>query len=317
MNSTLKAAPSKLRCAAIGECMLELSNIDSSVFGLQNLKFGGDTLNTAIYMARQGIDVDYITALGDDKWSDEMLKAWQLEQIGTDLIAQVPNRVPGLYAIQTFEGGEREFYYWRNESPARELFELKQSSQLLLKLMAFDYLYLSGITLSLYSAKVLERLWDFFAQYKAQGGKLVFDSNYRPRNWPDANVARQCFDKIARYSAIVLPTLDDEQLFNPKLTLEQCQDHYQQLGVNELVIKLGSQGCLVCSNGQSQLVPTVAVKAIDTTSAGDSFNATYLAARMKNLTTTEAAKHAHRVAGEVIQYQGAIIDIANQPFIDE
>lgn len=302
-----------LRCASIGECMLELSSEQGSVFGAQTLRFGGDTLNTAIYMARQGGNVDYITALGDDKWSDEMLASWQSEQLGTQLIAQVPGRVPGLYAIQTFADGEREFSYWRKESPARELFELKQNDDLLAQLMTFDYIYLSGITLSLYSQEVLERLWLFFAEYKAQGGKLVFDSNYRPRNWPNAKIARQCFDKIASYCEIVLPTLDDEQLFDASLTLEQCQSYYQRLGVKELVIKMGPEGCLVCTEDKAVLVPTTPVEAVDTTAAGDSFNGTYLAARMKGHCAQVAAQYAHQVAGAVVQYPGAIIDKAAQP----
>ena len=306
-------AKKPLQCAAIGECMLELSSEQGSVFGAQTLRFGGDTLNTAIYMARQGASVDYVTALGDDKWSDEMLAAWQREQVGTQLIAQVAGRVPGLYAIQTFADGEREFSYWRKESPARELFELDVNTMLMSKLMDFDYIYLSGITLSLYSAQVLERLWDFFAQYKAQGGKLVFDSNYRPRNWPDANLARQCFDKMASYCEIVLPTLDDEQLFDSSLTLEQCQAYYQNLGVKELVIKMGPEGCLVCTENESILVSTTAVKAIDTTAAGDSFNGTYLASRMKGHSAEISAKHAHQVAGSVVQFSGAIIDKTAQP----
>tara|TARA_R100001377_G_scaffold79444_1_gene57722 strand:- start:1577 stop:2527 length:951 start_codon:yes stop_codon:yes gene_type:complete len=315
MNTKTKTKTKTLSCAAIGECMLELSSEQGAVFGAQTLRFGGDTLNTAIYMARQGASVDYITALGDDKWSDEMLSAWQQEQVGTKLIAQVPNRVPGLYAIQTFANGEREFSYWRNESPARELFELKQNEDLFDKLMSFDYLYLSGITLSLYSTAVLERLWDFSANYKAQGGKLVFDSNYRPRNWPDAKHARSCFDKIASYCEIVLPTLDDEQIFDSSLTLEQCKAHYQKLGVKELVIKMGPDGCLVCAGNESTLVPTTQVKAIDTTAAGDSFNGTYLSSRMKGFTVEIAAQHAHQVAGTVVQYPGAIIEKSVQPII--
>jgi len=293
--------------------MLELSNESDGAFGAQTLSFGGDTLNTAIYMARQGVNVDYVTALGDDKWSYEMLNAWQDEQVGTQLIAQVPNRVPGLYAIQTFVDGEREFSYWRKESPARELFELEQTQALLSQLMEFDYIYLSGITLSLYSAQVLERLWEFFDEYKIRGGKLVFDSNYRPRNWPDANVARQCFDKTASFCDIVLPTFDDEQLFNSSLTLEQCQAYYQNLGVKELVIKMGPEGCLVCTGNESVLVPTTAVKATDTTAAGDSFNGTYLASRMKGHSADISAKHAHQVAGAVVQFSGAIIDKTAQP----
>lgn len=302
-------------CASIGECMLELSSEQGAVLGAQTLRFGGDTLNTAIYMARQGVSIDYITALGDDKWSNEMLSAWQQESVGTKFIAQVANRVPGLYAIQTFTNGEREFSYWRNESPARELFELHQNETLLNELMSFDYLYLSGITLSLYSAAVLERLWHFFAEYKAQGGKLVFDSNYRPRNWPDAKHARACFDKIAGYCEIVLPTLDDEQIFDPSLTLEQCKEHYQALGVKELVIKMGPDGCLVCTGNESFIVPTIPIKAIDTTAAGDSFNGTYLSSRMKGFSAEIAAQHAHKVAGTVVQYSGAIINKSLQPLL--
>jgi 2-dehydro-3-deoxygluconokinase len=304
-----------LRCAAIGECMLELSAEQSSAFGAQTLRYGGDTLNTAVYMARQGVSVEYITALGDDKWSEEMLSSWQNEQVGTQFITQVANRVPGLYAIQTLANGEREFSYWRHESPARELFELEQNQALFSKLMDFDYIYLSGITLSLYSKDVLQSLWAFFEEYKSQGGKLVFDSNYRPRNWPDAHVARACFDKVASYCDIVLPTLDDEQLFEPGLTLKQCQAYYQNLGVKELVIKMGPDGCLVCNENETILVPTTPVKAIDTTAAGDSFNGTYLASRMKGYCAQEAAKHAHIVAGAVVQYSGAIIDPSVQPII--
>lgn len=48
--------------AAIGECMLELSEHPD---GRITRAFGGDTLNTAVYLARLGVPVDYITALGE------------------------------------------------------------------------------------------------------------------------------------------------------------------------------------------------------------------------------------------------------------
>jgi 2-dehydro-3-deoxygluconokinase len=63
--------------------------------------YGGDTLNTAIYLARLGVAVDYVTALGDDPWSDEMIAGWAAEGVGTEQVARVPGRVPGLYIIQT------------------------------------------------------------------------------------------------------------------------------------------------------------------------------------------------------------------------
>ena len=51
------------KVACIGECMIELKQADGGLF---SRGYGGDTLNTAVYLARLGVGVDYITALGDD-----------------------------------------------------------------------------------------------------------------------------------------------------------------------------------------------------------------------------------------------------------
>src|SRR4051812_50012175 len=80
--------------------------------------YGGDTLNTAVYLARLGVAVDYVTALGDDPWSDEMIAGWTAEGVGTGRVARLPGRVPGLYIIQTDARGERRFLYWRGSAPA-------------------------------------------------------------------------------------------------------------------------------------------------------------------------------------------------------
>ena len=61
------------RVACIGECMIELKQAESGLF---SRGYGGDTLNTAVYLARLGVGADYITALGDDPLSDEMISGW-------------------------------------------------------------------------------------------------------------------------------------------------------------------------------------------------------------------------------------------------
>ena len=78
--------------------------------GLFSRGYGGDTLNTAVYLARLGAGVDYITALGDDTLSDEMLAGWAAEGIGTTRVLRLPGKLPGLYMIQTDEKGERRFF---------------------------------------------------------------------------------------------------------------------------------------------------------------------------------------------------------------
>ena len=112
------------RVASIGECMIELS---AAAGGLLSRSYGGDTLNTAVYLARLGVAVDYVTALGDDPWSEEMVRAWEAEGVGTNLVVRVPGRLPGLYMISTDAAGQRRFYYWRDSAPARLLFDLPQT----------------------------------------------------------------------------------------------------------------------------------------------------------------------------------------------
>src|ERR1700752_2309842 len=115
------------KVASIGECMIELKEAED---GLYSRGFGGDTLNTAVYLARLGVAVDYVTALGDDPLSDEMVAAWRAERVGTDRVGRMPGRLPGLYLITTDASGQRRFDYWRDSAPARLLFELPQTEQI-------------------------------------------------------------------------------------------------------------------------------------------------------------------------------------------
>ncbi len=96
--------------------------------GLFSRGYGGDTLNTAVYLARLGVGVDYITALGDDSLSDEMIAGWAAEGVGTRRVARLPGKLPGLYMIQTDDKGERRFFHWRDSAAARSLMDLPRDA---------------------------------------------------------------------------------------------------------------------------------------------------------------------------------------------
>ena len=134
------------RVACIGECMIELKQADGGLF---SRGYGGDTLNTAVYLARLGVGVDYITALGDDALSDEMIAGWEAEGVGTGQVLRLPGKLPGLYMIQTDEKGERRFFHWRESAAARSLMDLPETAAILNSLAGYDIVYLSAITLSL------------------------------------------------------------------------------------------------------------------------------------------------------------------------
>lgn len=292
-----------MKIAVIGECMLELAPRLNNTY---HLGFGGDTLNTAVYLARCGGEVDYITALGDDPFSTQMINAWEQEGIGTQWIKRKPGALPGMYLIENDKQGERSFYYWRDSAPAKQLFD--DWPELLAILSAYPYLYLSGISLSLYSQNTLDRLWPFLDDYRANGGKVAFDLNYRERNWPNRKQALAVLSVMMQKVDISLPSYSDEIALHGPHSKEDCLQRNLCAGASEVVIKDGINDCLLHANGQTHSIGIPkTVSAVDTTAAGDSFNGAYLAFRLRKEEPLVAVAAGQRCAAQVIKYPGAII----------
>ncbi|MEB6117683.1 sugar kinase [Enterobacter roggenkampii] len=299
------------KIAVIGECMIELSQKGAEV----SRGFGGDTLNTSVYIARQvapeALTVNYVTALGTDSFSQQMLEAWQSEHIDTSLIQRMENRLPGLYYIETDDTGERTFYYWRNEAAAKFWLESEDAAAICEALSTFDYLYLSGISLAILSPTSREKLLSLLRECRANGGKVIFDNNYRPRLWASREETQQVYQQMLQCTDIAFLTLDDEDALWGEKPVEDVIARTQAAGVSEVVIKRGAESCLVAITGEAVVeVPAVKLakeKVIDTTAAGDSFSAGYLAVRLTGGTPEAAAQRGHLTASTVIQYRGAII----------
>jgi 2-dehydro-3-deoxygluconokinase len=297
------------KVASIGECMIELRHRGET---LLELAYGGDTLNFAVYLARltrgRDVAVDYVTALGDDSYSDTMLAMWQAEGIGCDLVARLPGRLPGLYTIRTDQRGERSFTYWRSASAARDLLRGERARDIPDRLVGHDLLYLSGITLSILDPSQRATLMALADAVRARGGRVAFDSNFRPAGWPDRDEARDAFDQMLRRVDIALPTLDDDQALFGVRDAADCARRLHDLGVGEVVVKLGALGCALSLQGRTTEIPAEPVAdVVDSTAAGDSFNAGYLAARLAGIEPDVAAEHGNRIAARVIAHPGAII----------
>ncbi|MBE7248381.1 MAG: sugar kinase [Actinomycetospora chiangmaiensis] len=294
-----------MRVACIGECMVELSERPD---GSLARGFGGDTLNTALYLARLGVAVDYVTALGDDVWSDEMAAAWGQEGIGLGQVRRMPGRMPGLYIIRTDPAGERSFHYWRDRAAARDLFTGPEAAETRAALATYDLVYVSGISLSLYGADGRTALAETLSALRARGGRVAFDTNYRPRGWPDRDEARAAFRAALALADLIFASVEDlDWLFG-----ETGEDEVlRHRGRAEIVLKVSGRAgpvARVLHGASDTAVPAGPVaRVVDTTAAGDSFAAGYLAARIAGLAPERAAAEAHRLAGAVIGHRGAVI----------
>ena len=287
--------------------MIELSTTDGDP-DLRRVGFGGDTLNTATYLARLGIPADYVTALGDDSHSERMLEEWRAEGIGTALVQRVVGRLPGLYMIDLDADGERHFSYWRDQAPARDIFDNAQTLDLSRSLMAYDWLYLSGISLSLYGLEGRDRLFDLLRRFREKGGKVAFDSNFRARGWPSIDEARREFRRQLAVTDLVLSSVEDEISLHGVAGIDAALALFSDAKVPLAVIKQAGQGCVISDGAKRESVPARKVeRVVDTTAAGDSFNAGILAALLRGQTPREAAELGHACAAIVIGHRGAIV----------
>lgn len=299
-----------INIAVIGECMIELSIKDK----ITTRGFGGDTLNTSVYLSRLFTDnqaaIYYVTGLGVDPFSQEMLNQWQKENIKTNLIQQMDNKMPGLYAIVTDSHGERSFYYWRNDAAAKFWLQTEQTQQICKTITKFDYIYLSGISVAILDEYSIDKLIELLETFKANGGKVIFDNNYRPRLWRSQEYAQNVYSKILSYTDIAFLTQEDEYLLWGNDNYEDSIVRSRKLGVNEIIIKRGSESCIVATANDRVEVPANIIakqKIVDTTAAGDSFSAGYLSIRLLGGSIKAAIKQGHDLAATVIQYSGAII----------
>jgi 2-dehydro-3-deoxygluconokinase len=288
------------RIVLIGEGMLELARKG----GGWQLGHGGDTLNTAIHLARAGHDVAYLTALGSDPLSAALKAQWAAEGLDTSLVLDHPTRSTGLYAITTDAVGERSFAYWRETSAAREMLALPGSAGALAKAAEADLVAFSLITLAILPPEGRSLLLELARKVRSRGALVAFDGNYRPRLWASPAEACTARDAAIGCADIGLPTLEDEIALGAEPTAEAVAAHWQGLGCTETVVKLGAEGCRLPDG--SVVRPAAVLNPVDTSGAGDAFNAGYLDARLRGLGQHEAAVAGHTLAGWTIMRPGAI-----------
>lgn len=284
----------------VGEGMLELSR-DGDAWQLGH---GGDTLNTAIHLARAGIHTSYLSAVGNDPFSLDLRRRWVAEGLDDTLLLIHPTRGPGLYAISTDSQGERSFTYWRGESAARELFNCPGIEAALARASQARLLGFSLITLAILPVQDRQALLRLAHQVKSRGGLVAFDGNYRPRLWPSAAEACAWRDAALGVATIGFPTLDDERQLGSPDSADAVATQWKALGCIETVVKLGARGCRL-PDGRL-IAPVQRLKPVDTSGAGDAFNGGYLSARLSGALPVEAAHAGNALAGWCIMRRGAL-----------
>ena len=297
-----------LAVLAVGEAMVELSASDEA--GLWHLGYAGDTLNTAWYLRRllpADQAIGYLTRLGQGGFSRRLSEFIFDAGIVTDHVSTDPVREVGLYAID-LSAGERSFTYWRGQSAARGLADDPEA--LARAFGQAGLIYLSGITAAILPPEGRDNLAAALTAARAKGARVVFDTNIRARLWPDHATLRAQITRFAGLADLVLPSLDEETAHFGDATPQDCIARYLAAGAGQVVVKNGGGPVHYAgAEGEGCVADLPRIQPVDTTAAGDSFNAGYLAARLTGQDIATAIRAGHAVAQRVISARGALVEI--------
>jgi 2-dehydro-3-deoxygluconokinase len=294
---------------SIGECMVQILQRPD---GLYSRDYAGDSQNFIQYLswlgAKKDIEACYMTVMGEDKFGQEIVTQWKDHGINLDLVMTTNKKNTGLYFADVDESGNRDYTYYRSDAAARLLFDLPESDATIERALEADLIYASAISLMILSDENKDKLISLFAKAQDKGITTAFDTNYRPAGWTSPANAAQWMNKIFQHVDIALPTNDENGAVFGDESDQDTIDRLKGLGIKEVAVKCGDQGALVLSEGKTQRVSAISnIEVIDTTSAGDSFNAGYISGRLSGLSAFDAARQGNTLAAKVIQHRGAFI----------
>lgn len=297
---------SKIDIAVIGECLIELSaNGTLAETSTLNKYFGGDTVTTAVAIARLGGNVTYLTKVGNDGFSEFILSSLQKENIDTSLI-KTNDEQNGMYIVShTLD--KKEVLYYKRKTAATKLSIEDVSEDVIKKL---KMVYSTGVVQSL-SASSRELVKKSFQLARENDVMTAYDPNYTSCFMNSVDT-REYFEEIVDLSDIVFSSLkNDSQRLYDMDSAEKIIQHYWDRGVKIAVIKSHvDNGYYTGYRGNIDFTEFYNTqKAIDTTASGDVFNGGFLYAITKGYTPSDASKFASVVSGLQTQNYGAIQSI--------
>ena len=297
---------------ALGEPLLEFYGQKSGPLKLVQLferGWGGDTSNLTVAFARLGGNAGYITRIGDDDFGKSFIDLWKKEKIDTSNVKISKGEYTGIYFIAYNNG--HEFTYYRKASAASRLSfkDINENYIAIAKIF-----HSSGISEAI-SRSCREAVLKTAKLAKSKGAIFSFDINYRPKLWPP-EIATDYINKTIKLADIIFPSLEDLRLLYGLGKPEKLSRQILKKGPQIVVVKLGSEGCLITTKKASLKVSGFNVQAVDPTGAGDAFGGAILYGFLKNWDIEKMAVFANAVGALTSCGKGAVQPIPKKKEAD-
>ena len=296
----------KINVCSIGEAMIEISNIKNSLY---NQSFAGDTLNFCNYLDKKKLNAFFLSAIGKSEINQSLLDFIKSKNISTKYIKQINQFEVGLYLIKNKDNGEKQFFYWRDESAAKQYFNNIDFLNLYKELKNFDYIYFSGITLSIIHISKLNNFIKLLKLLKSKKIKIVFDFNIRPSRWNKKNL-NIFLDSVLKFVDICFLSGEDMNNWKNKNNIKSHEQIVRKYKIKHSIFRKNAKFTYVFLNKTRYVFKNKLLKTVvDTSGAGDGFNAAYLSNFIVNNDPVLALKAGSSLGSKIVMKKGAIVDV--------
>jgi len=278
---------------------------------------GGAPANVAVGLARLGVRCGFIGKVGDDPFGDFLVATLQENGVDTGGVVRTRQAPTALAFVSLTHTGERDFFFYRNPCA-----DLLLSPEELPKhwLQQARFLHIGGVSLTGQPSR--QATIRAIQLARSSGATVTFDPNLRMDLWPGgAEECRRTIRRILTDVDIFLPAEEELILLMEENDLHEAVLRAQKLGPKVVCVKRGSRGVhafIILQDGSSQEVtqPAFKVKVVDTTGAGDGFNAGLIAALSEGRSLPEALRWGCAVAALVITKRGAMTALPTRLQLD-
>ncbi len=293
----------QLDIVSLGECLVEFNRRDDGDFAPG---FAGDAFNALFYAGRLGARTGFISAVGDDLFTPMILDGIGREGIDSSRILRLERRRNGLYFIELDTDGEYTFHFWREHSAATATLLHHRLDDLAGYIAGARIFLLTGVTLAVMEGP--ERLLHLLELVRAGGGtRVALDTNYRRRLWSSPGSYRERFEAVLPFADILLPTRADLEEAYGSGPIEPTLRRLADAGPRLIAMKCGADGCALLADGELRWHPAPErIIPVDTTGAGDAFNAGFLTALLDGRPHEECCAIGQRVATRALRVRGAL-----------
>ncbi len=300
----------RMNVIGLGEVLIDFISTEPTSYleaSLFQKCFGGAPMNTIVGASRLGLKTGAVAAVGDDPFGEYLVNVLRENNVDTSrIVVKRDARTTISFVVNDPSSGERTFIFYRSpwvEGAADSLLTPQDIDYDYLS--STEILHVSGFSLSQNPSR--DTILDAVRYAGRSGVKVSFDPTLRVDVWRSEETIREVYYKMLRLSDILVLSRDEASFIFGTDDYLEVADKALKFGLDIVGVKLGSEGCFLKSrDGKEIFEPAFKVKAIDTTGAGDGWNAGLFFGLCTGLNLEVAVKVANAVGALVVTRRGAI-----------